>query len=79
MIYCKDKFDEKYILDDELNVRGSSEAGTKIIKMLIEKLEPFAPEKGSPTLNLIEELKKNGFIIIDSELPIIEQVKDIVY
>ena len=79
MIYCKDKFDEKYMLDDELNIKGSSSSGIKIIEMLIEKLEPFAPEKGSPTLTLIDELKKNGFEIINFELPLIEQVEDIVY
>lgn len=79
MIYCKDKFDEKYLIDDDFNVKGSTDSGIKIIENIIEDLIPFAPEKGSPTLSLIKELKNNNFTILDSELPVLEQVDDIIY
>lgn len=79
MIYCEDKFNEKYIISDNFKVKGSSESGIKIIEILIENLEPFAPEKGSPTLALVKSLKQNNFKILDSELPIIEQMDDTVF
>ena len=79
MIYCKDKFNEEFLIDDNLRVKGTSDSGIKIIEMIIEKLEPFAPEKGSPTLIVINALKKNNFEVIKSELPIIEQLDNVVY
>lgn len=79
MIYCEDKFNEKYIISDNFKVKGSLNSGIKIIETLIEALEPFKPENGSPTLALIEKLKQNNFKILDSELPIIEQAEDVVY
>lgn len=79
MIYCKDKFNEEFLIDDNLRVKGTSNSGIKIIEMIIEKLEPFAPENGSPTLIVVEALKKNNFKIIKSELPIMEQLDDVVY
>lgn len=79
MIYCKDKFNEEYIIDDNLNVKGTADSGIRIIEMIIEKLEPFAPEKGSPTLIVVEALKKYNFDVIKSELPFTEQLEDVVY
>lgn len=79
MIYCEDKFNEKYIISDNFKVKGSLNSGIKIIEILIESIEPFKPEKGSPTLALIEKLKQNNFKILDSELPIIEQAEDVVF
>ena len=78
MIYCQDKFDEKYIINDEFKVKGSADSGIKIIEMLINELS-FAPEDGSPTLALEEELKKNDFKILDSELPLDEQIGTVVF
>lgn len=78
MIYCQDKFEEKYIIDDDFKVKGSANSGIKIIEMLIEDLS-FAPEDGSPTLTLENKLKQNNFKILDLELPIIEQLEDTVY
>lgn len=79
MIYCEDKFGERYIISDNFKVKGSLNSGIKIIEILIEAIEPFKPENGSPTLALIEKLKQNNFKILDSELPIIEQAEDVVY
>ena len=79
MIYCKDKFNEEYLIDDNLNVKGTADSGIRIIEIIIETLEPFAPEKGSPTLAVVAALKKYNFKIIKSELPFIEQLDDTVY
>lgn len=79
MIYIKDNINEIYLIDDNLTIKGTSTVGMRIINMLIDKLKPFRPENGSPTLALIELLKDKGFEVLDYEMPILEQVKGMVF
>lgn len=79
MIFCKNKIG-KVLIDDVFNVNATSKINIDIVKILIKDLEgKIAPENGSPTYMLVEELKKFGFEILDVELPIIEQLENIVY
>ena len=79
MIYAKDNTNEIYLIDDNLTIKGTSSVGIRIINMLIDKLKPFRPENGSPTLALIELLKDKNFEVLDYELPIFEQVKGMIF
>lgn len=76
MIYCENKIG-KVIIDDEFNIK-SSENNINLIKTVIADLK-LAPENGSPTYILANELKKYGFIMLDVQLPPIEQVENMVY
>lgn len=79
MIYFKDKFNNKYMVDDNFNIRGSSKSGLSIVKMIIDELKPFKPENGSPSLAVKSELENFKFEIIDFELPINEQIEGTIF
>ena len=79
MIYLEDRFGEKYYISDDFKIGASNKTGLKLIQMAIEELRPFKPENGSPTLLLIELLKKYNFKVLDYELPIDEQIEGTIF
>lgn len=77
MIFCENKIG-KVLIDDEFNIQATKKTNIDLIKIIIKDLK-LAPENGSPTYILINELKKIGFKILNAELPPFEQIDEIVY
>ena len=77
MIFCENKIG-KVLIDDEFNIQATKKTNIDLIKIIIKDLK-LAPENGSPTYILINELKKIGFKILNTELPPFEQIDEIVY
>ena len=77
MIYCENKVG-RVLIDDEFNIKSTSQTNIDFIEIIKKDLK-LAPENGSPTYILANELKKFGFIMLDVQLPDIEQVENMVY
>lgn len=77
MIYCENKIG-KVIIDDEFNIKATAQTNIDLVETIKKDLN-LSPENGSPTYILANELKKYGFVILDINLPIFEQVENMVY
>lgn len=77
MIYCKNKIG-RILIDDEFNIKATSQTNIDLIEIIKKDLK-LAPENGSPTYILANELKIFGFTILDLKLPPIEQIDEIIY
>ena len=77
MIFCENKIG-KVLIDDEFNIQATKKTNIDLIKIIIKDLK-LAPENGSPTYILANELKKFGFLLLDVQLPLQEQLANMVY
>ena len=79
MIYCENKLG-RALIDDEFNVNVTNKTNLKFIKTIMNELQgKLAPENGSPTYILANELKQFDFLSLDVQLPLQEQLANIVY
>ena len=77
MIYCENKIG-RVLIDDEFNIKATSQTNIDFIEIIKKDLK-LAPENGSPTYILANELKKFGFLLLDVQLPLQEQLANMVY
>ena len=77
MIFCENKIG-KVLIDDEFNIQATKKTNIDLIKIIIKDLK-LAPENGSPTYILANELKQFDFLLLDVQLPLQEQLANIVY
>ena len=77
MIFCEDKIG-KVLIDDEFNIQATKKTNIDLIKIIIKDLK-LAPENGSPTYILANELKQFDFLLLDVQLPLQEQLANMVY
>ena len=79
MIYCENKLG-RALIDDEFNVNVTNKTNLKFIKTIMNELQvKLAPENGSPTYILANELKQFDFLLLDVQLPLQEQLAYMVY
>lgn len=77
MIFCENKIG-KVLIDDEFNIQATKKTNIDLIKIIIKDLK-LAPENGSPTYILANELKQFDFLLLDVQLPLQEQLANMVY
>ena len=77
MIFCENKIG-KVLIDDEFNIQKTKKTNIDLIKIIIKDLK-LAPENGSPTYILANELKQFDFLLLDVQLPLQEQLANMVY
>ena len=79
MIYCENKIG-RVLIDDEFNIGATDESNLNFIKVVLEGIQDkFAPENGSPTYILANELESFGFLLLDVQLPFQEQLDNVLY
>lgn len=77
MIYCENKIG-RVLIDDEFNIKATSQTNIDFIEIIKKDLK-LAPENGSPTYILANELKQFDFLLLDVQLPLQEQLANMVY
>ena len=77
MIFCENKIG-KVLIDDEFNIQATKKTNIDLIKIIIKDLK-LAPENGSPTYILANKLKQFDFLLLDVQLPLQEQLANMVY
>ena len=77
MIFCENKIG-KVLIDDEFNIQATKKTNIDLIRIIIKDLK-LAPENGSPTYILANELKQFDFLLLDVQLPLQEQLANMVY
>ena len=77
MIFCENKIG-KVLIDDEFNIQATKKTNIDLIKIIIKDLK-LATENGSPTYILANELKQFDFLLLDVQLPLQEQLANMVY
>ena len=68
----------KVLIDDEFNIQATKKTNIDLIKIIIKDLK-LASENGSPTYILANELKQFDFLLLDVQLPLQEQLANMVY
>ena len=79
MIYCENKLG-RALIDDEFNVNVTNKTNLKFIKTIMNELQgKLAPENGSATYILANELKQFDFLLLYVQLPLQKQLANKVY